>query len=96
MLGVLANPKRLMILDLLGEGPMTVTEIATALEMTLQNTSQHLRLMKEQSIVVAQRDGQMVTYHQTTPVFKECCETVRRAMVEEARKKNKHLSRVRL
>jgi DNA-binding transcriptional ArsR family regulator len=96
MLSVLANPKRLMIMDLLGEGPKTVTEIASALEMSLQNASQHLRLMKEQSIVRSQRDGQTVTYRLTTPVFKECCETVRRAMVEEVRKKNRDLYKARM
>jgi DNA-binding transcriptional ArsR family regulator len=93
MLGVLANPKRLMIMDLLGNGAMTVTEIASALDMTLQNASQHLRLMKEQSIVAAQRDGQTVTYRLTTPVFKQSCEAVRKAMVQEVRKKNEHLSK---
>ena len=93
MLSVLANPKRLMILDLLGDGAKTVTEIALALDMTLQNASQHLRLMKEQSIVRPQRDGQTVTYSLTTPVFKECCETVRKAMVEEVRKKGHELSK---
>jgi DNA-binding transcriptional ArsR family regulator len=96
MLSVLANPKRLMILDLLGEGAKTVTEIASALDMTLQNASQHLRLMKEQSIVRSERDGQTVTYRLTTPVFKECCETVRKAMVEEARKKNQDLSKAQI
>jgi DNA-binding transcriptional ArsR family regulator len=94
MLAVLANPRRLMIMDLLGEGAKTVTEIATALDMTLQNASQHLRLMREQSIVVSQREGQTVTYRLTTPVFKECCETVRQAMAEEIRKKGRHLTRV--
>ncbi len=96
MLAVLANPKRLMIMDLLGESAKTVTEIAAALDMTLQNASQHLRLMKEQSIVISQRDGQTVTYQLTTSVFKECCETVRRAMVEEVRKKNRRLSKAQM
>lgn len=96
LLAVLANPKRLMIMDLLGEGAKTVTEIAVALDMTLQNTSQHLHLMKEQAIVVAQRDGQMVTYRLTTPVLKECCEEVRKAMVAEVRKKDVHLSKARI
>lgn len=91
MLAVLANPKRLMIMDLLGECPKTVTEIADSLDMTIQNTSQHLRLMKEQSIVRAQRDGQTVNYRLTTPVFKDCCETVRKAMVAEVRKRNQDL-----
>lgn len=96
MLSVLANPKRLMILDLLGEGAKTVTEIAEALDMSLQNASQHLRLMKEQSIVRSERDGQTVTYRLTTPVFKQCCETVRKAMVDEVYKKGQDLSKARM
>jgi DNA-binding transcriptional ArsR family regulator len=96
MLAVLANPKRLMIMDFLGEGAKTVTEIASGLDMTLQNASQHLRLMKQQSILSSQRDGQTVTYRLTTPVFKQCCETVRKAMVEEVRKKDKDLSKAKI
>ncbi len=94
ILAVLANPKRLMIMDVLGQGAKTVTEIATELDMTLQNTSQHLRLMKEQSIVTAQREGQTVVYGLTTPAFKECCEKVRRTLTEEMRKRNEHLAKM--
>jgi ArsR family transcriptional regulator len=96
MLSVLANPRRLMIMDLLSEGPKTVTEIAESLDMTLQNTSQHLRLMREQYIVRSQRDGQTVTYSLTTLVFKECCEIVRKAMIEEVNKTEQHLSKALL
>lgn len=93
MLAVLANPKRLMIMDLIGEGPKTVTEIASALDMTIQNASQHLRLMKEQSIVRAQRDGHAVTYRLATPVFRECCKMVHKVMVEEIRERDSDLSK---
>jgi DNA-binding transcriptional ArsR family regulator len=96
ILAVLANPKRLMIMDLLGEGPQTVSEIAARLDMTLQNASQHLRLMKQQSIVRAQRDGQAVTYSLSTPVFKDACEMVRKTMIAEVRKRNEDLSRARI
>lgn len=93
ILRVLANPKRLMIMRLLSEGAKPVGEIADALNMTLQNTSQHLRVMKDQGIVGSQREGQTVCYRLTNPVFSECCELARRALTEEMHKKGQNLAR---
>jgi ArsR family transcriptional regulator, virulence genes transcriptional regulator len=94
ILGVLANAKRLMIMKLLSEGARPVGEIAATLNMTLQNTSQHLRVMKDQGIVSSQREGQTVSYSLTNPVFSQCCELVRRALTEEMHKKGQNLARV--
>ena len=93
ILRVLANPKRLMIMQVLGGGAKTVTQIAAALDMSLQNTSQHLRVMKDQGIVNAQRDGQSVGYRLTNPVFSECCELTRKALTEEMHKRGQDLAR---
>jgi len=90
LIRVLANPKRLMIVSLLGAGPCTVTEIADRLDLSLQNTSQHLRLMRDQNIVRARRDGREVRYALTSPVFSECCQLVRRALLAEARTRPIH------
>ena len=94
MLSVLANPKRLMIIHLLGDGPQTVGEIATSVGMSLQNTSQHLRVMKDRGIVVAQKDGQTVSYSLITPVLSDCCERVRSAMLELANARGKFYDKV--
>jgi ArsR family transcriptional regulator len=85
LIRVLANPKRLMIVDLLGRGPTTVTEIADRLELSLQNTSQHLRVMKDRGIVRARRDGREVRYALVSPVLSESCQLVRRALLAERR-----------
>jgi DNA-binding transcriptional ArsR family regulator len=90
LIRVLANPKRLMILTLLGRGPSTVTEIAHQLDLSLQNTSQHLRLMRDRRIVRAQRDGREVRYTLTSPVFPEACRLVRQALLAEARARPGH------
>jgi DNA-binding transcriptional ArsR family regulator len=90
LIRVLANPKRLMILTLLGQGPCTVTEIAQRLNLSLQNTSQHLRLMRDRTIVRAQRDGREVRYALTSPVFSEACRLVRQALLAEARARPAH------
>ncbi|MDY6835909.1 MAG: metalloregulator ArsR/SmtB family transcription factor [Chloroflexota bacterium] len=87
MLSVLANPKRLMILNLLNDQEKTVGEIASELEISIQNTSQHLRSMKDRGIVVSRKEGQTVYYKLTNPIFHDCCQLVRRAMVEELNKR---------
>jgi DNA-binding transcriptional ArsR family regulator len=93
ILRVLANSKRLMIVKILSEGPRSVGELASSLEMTMQNTSQHLRVMKDQGIVSSQRDGQTVSYRLANLVFSECCELARQALTQELHKKGQNLAR---
>jgi ArsR family transcriptional regulator len=91
MLAALANPKRLMIMKVLGKGEKTVGEIAAEVNIALQNTSQHLRLLKAHGIVVSRREGQTIYYRLATPIFAECCELVRNAIVDSVEKRRKAL-----
>jgi DNA-binding transcriptional ArsR family regulator len=91
LIRVLAHPKRLMIVSLLGLRPHTVTEIAERLGLSLQNASQHLRQMRDRNIVQAYRIGREVHYTLTSPVFSECCRLVRQALLSEARHRPAHL-----
>jgi ArsR family transcriptional regulator len=84
MMRVMAHPKRLMILELLKGEDRTVSEIAGVLGMSLQNASQHLRVMRSQHIVKAERRGQSVRYGLTSPVLGRCCALVRGLLVEQA------------
>jgi DNA-binding transcriptional ArsR family regulator len=59
---LLSNEKRVMILWLLSKREMTVSELALSIGTTLQNVSQHLRLMKDSGMLEAYRDGQAVYY----------------------------------
>jgi ArsR family transcriptional regulator len=83
MLGALSNPKRLMILKVLGKEEKMVGDIAAQAGIELQNVSQHLRIMKSHGIVISRREGQAVYYRTATPIFAECCELVRQAIVDE-------------
>jgi DNA-binding transcriptional ArsR family regulator len=60
--GVFGNAKRLLILWTLGKGEMSVSEIASAIDCSLQNTSQHLHLMKDKDILASRREGQTIYY----------------------------------
>jgi ArsR family transcriptional regulator, virulence genes transcriptional regulator len=59
---VLTNPRRLLILRALAEREMSVGELATLAGTSLQNTSQHLRLMKDRDILTCRREGQTIYY----------------------------------
>lgn len=59
---VFSNAKRVLILWLLGTEEMSVSDIASALDASLQNTSQHLRVMKDRDILSSRRDGQVKYY----------------------------------
>jgi DNA-binding transcriptional ArsR family regulator len=59
---ILSNPSRLLILRSLAEQALSVGDIAEKIGATLQNTSQHLRLMKDKGVLEARRDGQTIFY----------------------------------
>ncbi|MCP4741923.1 MAG: helix-turn-helix transcriptional regulator [Actinomycetales bacterium] len=58
----IADPKRLLSINVLRDGPMTVNDIAESLELTQSNTSQHLAILRERNIVDTERDGRSVYY----------------------------------
>jgi len=59
---VFGNTRRVLILWALVNGEMSVSDIAKTIEASLQNTSQHLRLMKNKGVVDSRRDGQTIYY----------------------------------
>ena len=53
---------RILILWVLENQENSVGEIADAIGTTMQNTSQHLRLMKDKGILESRREGQTIYY----------------------------------
>ena len=70
---ILSNSTRLLILHALEQQEMSVGEIAEQIGASLQNTSQHLRLMKDKGIVEARRDGQTIFYQIADSEIGENC-----------------------
>jgi DNA-binding transcriptional ArsR family regulator len=58
----LADPKRILILYALSQGPLNVSEIADTLNLPQPTTSRHLGLLRERNLVVATREGTSVYY----------------------------------
>jgi predicted transcriptional regulator len=59
---VFSNARRILILWTLAGTEKSVGEIATAVNASLQNTSQHLRIMKDKGILCTRRDAQTIYY----------------------------------
>ena len=58
----LASPKRIELLDLLGQGEKTVETLARQTDMPIKNTSAHLRILRQARLVDTRRDGTYVNY----------------------------------
>lgn len=78
----IADPKRLLIISELRDGPMTVGELSDALELSQSNTSQHLAVLRERGVVVATKDGLNVYYALTSKKVLKAIDLLREFMVE--------------
>lgn len=60
--GVLAEPNRRAILDLLRERPRAVGELVVCVGLTQPGTSKHLRVLREAGLVRVRKDAQRRVY----------------------------------
>lgn len=58
----LASPRRIELLDLLGQGEKTVEALAAQVATPVKNTSAHLRVLRQARLVETRRDGTYVHY----------------------------------
>src|SRR3989304_6230450 len=58
----LSTPKRLEILDLLGQGERSVEVLAREAALSVPNASQHLRVLRSARLVDSRRGGLYVHY----------------------------------
>ena len=80
--GVMCHAKRVQIMSILKDGEKTVSDLAAALEISVPNVSQHLRVMRDQGAVVTRKGGQQVFYSVAHPNFIEACRLIREGLSE--------------
>jgi DNA-binding transcriptional ArsR family regulator len=56
-LSALADPARRVILERLGRGPATITELAEPLRMSLTGLGKHVRILEEARLVTTEKMG---------------------------------------
>ncbi|MCR4328260.1 MAG: metalloregulator ArsR/SmtB family transcription factor [Patescibacteria group bacterium] len=70
---ILANPKRLEILNILKVHEASVNELAKTLDVSKANMSQHLARLRYARAVLTRRDGLNIYYRITDPRIVEPC-----------------------
>jgi len=60
-------PRRLELLELLGQAPRTVEALASEAAMSIANTSQHLQVLRAAGLVLSEKSGLFVTYRLASP-----------------------------
>ncbi len=79
----LANPVRLMILDLLDEKEATATDLQISLDLPKSNLSQHLTVLKRAGILKIRTAGRCQYLSLSIPEIKQACGLVRKVLVNQ-------------
>lgn len=58
----MANPHRMEIIELLGQGEFSVEQVAEQTNLTIANASQHLQVLKQAQLVAVNRQGNFIFY----------------------------------
>jgi ArsR family transcriptional regulator len=78
----LSDPTRIFILYALQANPMNVTELTRELNIPQPSASRHLKVLREQKLVFATRQGTTVTYHLADPRIIQAMDLLRSAMCD--------------
>ena len=78
----ISNARRLMILDILQQGEMTVNQLADALGMTQSSISQHLSVLRQKGILQSRRDGTVIFYRLTSIKVSQATGIMREVLTE--------------
>lgn len=78
----LADPKRLLIINLLREGERSVGELAGLLGLPQANVSQHLAVLRDKRLVTSRREGTTVYYALASTKIVQAFDLLREVMAD--------------
>ena len=82
----MANPWRLMIINLLAQGEASVGQLAEQLGVPLANVSQHLAVLRSKHIVAFRKDGQTAYYRLIDQRMNDACNLIRQILLDSLRR----------
>ncbi|MBI5880076.1 MAG: helix-turn-helix transcriptional regulator [Chloroflexi bacterium] len=82
----LAEPKRIMILYVLADGPQNVTDLCAALGAPQPAVSRHLKVLRDSGLVTARRDGMNVVYTLSNPKVVKALDLLRQVLHENLKR----------
>lgn len=92
---VLANSKRLEVINLLRDGELSVDELTTEMGIRKANLSQHLSLMRQRKILKTRREGKKVFYRLSNPKVVKACDIMREVLLEKLKENQKLVKKMK-
>ncbi|WP_374654263.1 ArsR/SmtB family transcription factor [Dongia sp.] len=86
-LRALAHEHRLAILCVLEDGPMSVGDIALALDLAQPKVSQHLMRLRAEGLVATKRDGTSIYYEAASAPAREIAGVLKAAFCPPAKRR---------
>ncbi|MCB8981601.1 MAG: winged helix-turn-helix transcriptional regulator [Ardenticatenaceae bacterium] len=83
----LSDPKRILILYALHERPRHVNDLAADLELPQPTVSRHLRVLRQQSLVLTEREGTWTKYRLADRRIIQVLDTMRQVMFDGLKRK---------
>lgn len=84
LLNAMANPHRLIVLELLhDEGEMSVSTLAARLATTQSGLSQHLAKLKAAGVVKTRRKAQTIYYSSDSAEVKRVLDALKKLIIED-------------
>src|SRR4051812_38050072 len=91
LFGVLSEPARLRILQMLQRGPATVGQIMEQTGLKQANASKHLGILHQAGVLSREKEGTTVRYHIRLPLIFDLCTLVCTGLHEQAASRAKQL-----
>jgi len=88
----LNDPKRLLVLYALSDGPHTVSELCDVLQAPQSNTSQHLAVLRTVGMVDTERRGNSVIYSLRHPKVIDAIDKLREILADELNRRQQAIS----
>lgn len=76
LFGVLSEPSRLLLLQALHDGPLSVGELVEVCALRQANVSKHLGVLHDHRLVKRSREGPSVRYEIADPMIFSLCDLV--------------------
>ena len=79
----IADPKRLLIINELRDGELSVGDLSEALGISQSNASQHLAVLRERGMVTTRRVGTTVYYALRSPKVLQAVDLLREFLADD-------------
>ena len=86
LFAALSEPGRLLLLQAMHDGPLTVSELVEVSGMKQSNVSKHLALLHDQRLVKRERNGISIRYEIADPMVFSLCNLVCGKMEKDFRR----------